>query len=371
MDIDIRIPPVSPLALTPPDVLAERLRGLIGTSFPLTKKTRTDGAALRRLVAESLAIDGWPPEAGVGTYELVPPSRKGVPRITRELIDTYLVTSGKSYNLQIWNRIPASNGLLIRYDSGESFGCNEVRLVLVRVEVKTETITTIVVCLPGYLEARFGKFGKPTIKHQLMISAKARAAIYARADKVYAFPDTHRMSYLLRSDDDSPPESMAEGPRPGGLYSINALKRKVADRLIGQKLDAGATKHRGQALEKLVLVLLGYEVKAGDLLSGGFPDIRNQLLEVKVQDSPTVDLGKYSPQTEAVIMEAYGLTTLDVRYLIALTNPDTLLIEAVILAPGERLGALFSYVADRSFKCQRSIPMAFFDQSHGQAVFNP
>lgn len=95
------------------------------------------------------------------------------------------------------------------------------------------------------------------------------------------------------------------------------------------------------------------------MLCGDFPDIRNQLLEVKVQDSPTVDLGKFSPEKEEIITKDSNFTTFDVRYLIALTNPKTEVIEGIILSPGEKLGELFSYVSAESYKCQRSIPMSF------------
>ena len=108
-----------------------------------------------------------------------------------------------------------------------------------------------------------------------------------------------------------------------------------------------------------------------DLLYGAFPDITNQLLEVKVQDSPTVDFGKFSPEKENTIFESSNLTTFDVRYLIALTNPKTEIIEGVILLPGERLGELFSYISTQSYKCQRSMPKAFFDAHYGKCVFNP
>jgi hypothetical protein len=57
--------------------------------------------------------------------------------------------------------------------------------------------------------------------------------------------------------------------------------------------------------------------------------------------------------------------------LIALTNPKTGIIEGIILAPGEKLGEIFTYVSDMSYKCQRSIPMSFFDSLTGQCVFNP
>ncbi len=117
--------------------------------------------------------------------------------------------------------------------------------------------------------------------------------------------------------------------------------------------------------------MLGYETKENELLYGAFPDIRNQLLEVKVQDTQTVDLGKFSPEKEEIVIAESKLTTFDVRYLIALTNPKTEIIEGIILSPGEKLGELFSYVSNESYKCQRSIPMTFFNRYYGKVVFNP
>jgi hypothetical protein len=120
-----------------------------------------------------------------------------------------------------------------------------------------------------------------------------------------------------------------------------------------------------------VLDLLGYEINENDLLHGGFPDIKNQLLEVKVQDTQTVDLGRFSPAKEEMVIAASNLTTFDVRYLIALTNPATAIIEGIILSPGAQLGELFSYVSSESYKSQRAIPMSFFAKYNGKAVFNP
>lgn len=164
---------------------------------------------------------------------------------------------------------------------------------------------------------------------------------------------------------------MVEEPVLKELFSIRLLKRLVAEKLIGRKLDSAATKTRGQALEKMVLDLLGYVTKKKDLLYDAFPDIRNQLLEVKVQDAKTVDLGRFSPEKEKIVIEETDFTTFDVRYLIALTNPITGIIEGILLAPGEKLGELFSYVSTESYKCQRTIPMTFFEKYNGKAVFNP
>ena len=371
MNSDFKIPPKSVKMLTSPGILIKYLSGLLGKPFNLTGKTRTDGSNLRKLIANTLEKYPLPELAAIGQYEIVPPKGKGVPKIKREFIDTYLVTSGLSYNLQVWNRTPASHTLLIKYESGESLKCTDVRFVFVRIFIGSNVIASIVILTPEYIEGKFGKFGKPTIKNQLLISSKARKSIYESDGKILSFSDTKKISYHLKDDYSAPTTRMVQDPELKELFSIRLLKRLVAEKLIGQKLESAATKTRGQALEKLVLDLLGYEKKENDLLYGAFPDIRNQLLEVKVQDAQTVDLGRFSPEREEIVIEGTDFTTFDVRYLIALTNPKTEIIEGIILSPGEKLGELFSYVSAESYKCQRAIPMTFFDKYNGQAVFNP
>jgi hypothetical protein len=371
MNKDFKIPPKSTEELTSPTTLIKHLSELIGQPFFLTGKTRTDGSNIRKLVAKTLEKFPLPSLAVAGEYEIVPPKGKGVPKITREFIDTYIVTSGDSYNLQVWNRIPASHTLLIKYESGESLLCSDVRFIFVRIDTQRNTIASIIIVTPEYIEQRFGKFGNPTIKHQLLISSKARKNIYESEDKILSFPDSKKLSYLIKHDYTPPKTGMVEEPDIQELFSIRLLKKMVAEKLIGFKLNSAATKNRGQALERKVLDLLGYEQIDNALLYGGFPDIKNQLLEVKVQDSQTVDLGKFSPAKEEIVIESSNLTTFDVRYLIALTNPKTEIIEGIILSPGAKLGELFSYVSSESYKCQRGIPMSFFEKYYGMAVFNP
>lgn len=154
------------------------------------------------------------------------------------------------------------------------------------------------------------------------------------------------------------------------LTTPNELVKRLKC-LIGAEFESASTKNRGQALERKVLDLLGYPYDEKEQLYGAFPDIRNQLLEVKVQDSPTVDLGKFSPEFEEMVVEDLNISTYDIRYLIALTNPKTELIEGIILVPGAKLGEVFSYVSDKSYKCQRTIPIDFFEKYNRKAVFNP
>jgi hypothetical protein len=259
----------------------------------------------------------------------------------------------------------------VKYSNGETIQCKDIRLIFIKIDTDAELIDSIIILTPEYIENKFGKFGKPTIKHQLMISPKQRDLVIKSENSILSYPDTKNLTYRIRHTYESTPTTMLKEPDFNNLFSIKLLTEMVAKKLIGRILDADDTKNRGQALERLVLQLLGYSEKNLAGLAGGYPDIPNQLLEVKVQDSPTVDLGKHTPETEDIVMEASNVTTGDIRYLIALTNPKTNIIEGVVLSPGERLGEVFTYVSDTSFKCQRSIPMSFFTEHKGKCVFNP
>ena len=371
MDQQFKTPPKSPSHLTDSPKLPNILKGLIGKEYKLTGKTRTDGSNLRELIANELVKNGLPEGAIDSEFEIVPSRKKGVPKILRELIDTYIVTSGSSYNLQVWNRIPNCKVLLVKYDTGESIKCDDIRYVFVRIDLQCKNISSILILTAAYIEDHFGKFGKPTIKHQLLISNKVRNHIYSSASKILSFSDSKNLSDYMTDNYNKPEERISEEPDLQNLYSIKLLEEMVASKLIGKKLDSNATKNRGQALERMTLELLGYEMTSNEKLVGGFPDIPNQLLEVKVQDAQTVDLGRFTPEKEEVIVAGSNLTTFDVRYMIALTDPKTDIIEGIILAPGEKLGEIFTYVSDMSYKCQRSIPMEFFNSYKGQCVFNP
>jgi hypothetical protein len=51
-------------------------------------------------------------------------------------------------------------------------------------------------------------------------------------------------------------------------------------------------RNRGAELHRLVCKALDYQSYADD---GQFPDVKNQLLEVKLQTAPTIDLGLVEP----------------------------------------------------------------------------
>jgi len=371
MNREFGIPPINKSLLTPPEVLVGYLSVLIGKKFKLTRKTRTDGSNARKLIAETLEQHALPPLAHPGSYVVMPQKGKGVPRILREYIDTYIVTTGDSYNLQVWNRNPASNSVQIEYSSEEKLLAKDVRFVFLRVNPDTQEIRSVLILTPKYIEAKFGKFGKPTIKHQMLITPRTRELILRNNPPIIFYPDTPRVAEIVSNKGIVVFGSIHDEPIPRAIISLEVLKGRFVNEIVGAKLDDAATKNRGQALELLVSHLLGYAPNEKELLAGGYPDIRNQALEVKVQDSPTVDLGMFSPEFEENVPACPEMTTLDIRYLIALTKKHTGAVEGLILCPGSKLGEHFSYVSDISFKCQRSIPMRFFDQFDGRAVFNP
>lgn len=371
MDKSFQVPPQSPTMVMPAKKLISSLKALLGTSFHLSGKPRTDGSILRKLVSNALLVSGISSEAISGSFEFVPLKKKGVPKLIREMVDTYIVTTGDSYNLQVWNRYPNSHSVLVKYTGGETIQSKDIRFIFIKIDTIKEIIDSIAILTPEYIENKFGKFGKPTIKHQLLILPKQREAIIKGENSILSFPDTKNLTYRTCHVYESTPTNMMKEPDFKDLFSIQLLIEMVVKELIGKKLEANDTKNRGQALERLVLQLLGYSKDNLQGLAGGYPDIPNQLLEIKVQDSPTVDLGRYSPETEELIMEDSNVTTGDIRYLIALTNSQTNIIEGIVLVPGERLGEIFTYVSDTSFKCQRSIPMSFFEALKGKCVFNP
>ena len=106
-------PPKCKSVISTPEELVEALRPLIGQTIPMTGKSRTDGSNFRKIVTNHL-LSNYMPEAA-DEYEIVPPKQKGVPAFLREYIDTYIVTTGNSYNLQVCNRNPNSASVQVDF----------------------------------------------------------------------------------------------------------------------------------------------------------------------------------------------------------------------------------------------------------------
>ena len=74
-------------------------------------------------------------------------------------------------------------------------------------------------------------------------------------------------------------------------------------------------KYRGAELHAMICEHLGYSIYEDN---GTYPDITNQSLEVKLQTSPTIDLGLHSPidSEQIVTIEDTIFYSADIRYAI-------------------------------------------------------
>ena len=152
--------------------------------------------------------------------------------------------------MQVWNRIPNSETLLIQYDSGENLKCNDVRFVFVKIDTDTEKISSVLILTSDYIVKQFGNFGVPTVKHQLLISGKIRKDIYQSKDKIIFYEDTCNFKASTTSKYFKPTSKIIDKPKRNEIFSLDLIKDLVLDNLIGYKIPANSTKNRGQELRK-------------------------------------------------------------------------------------------------------------------------
>lgn len=254
------------------DVSLQRLlqRALGGMNLALPLRTRSK--AVKTAVCQAL---GYP----------VPSSfQRTRPRFLGQNFDTFVQ---KANNLQIWN----------------DEICASRRYVLMHLNV-ADCVDAVRV-VSGNDLAKLDTTGTLTHKYQ----ARSRNAI--RESRLISKSDTARVAACL---------SGSRGPLHG-LLPI----RKVYDRLatlIDQRLvDPGIDQERarGWALHCAACRALGI-ADSGD--TGQFPDIRDQLLELKLQTAGTVDLGLVCPDSRDRLSCTPGFRHCDVRYAIFYATLD-------------------------------------------------
>ena len=102
---------------------------------------------------------------------------------------------------------------------------------------------------------------------------------------------------------------------------------------------------------------------------GQFPDVRHQLLEVKLQTSPTIDLGLVCPNSEEALdvpkIEGQQIRHCDVRYALfyAETDGNSVTLTHLFLSSGERFFTRFPQFQGKVLnrKLQIQLPLDFFD----------
>lgn len=272
----------------------------------------------------------------------VPPSfKKTRPRFFGPVFDTYVQTSD---NLQVWNEelSPTRRYVLLRPDA-------KGNIVRVRVVIGTDL-------------ALLDKTGRLTQKYQAQLNpGKALTELISAADTETLQPC---LSSARRRKFTSSP---IDYPTADCLLSIAAVFDRLKG-LVGRSFpDAGIAqeRNRGAGLHRLVCKALGYPNYKDD---GRFPDVRNQLLEVKLQTSPTIDLGLVTPASEAPLdvpkIGKIQIRHCDVRYALFCGETDgvTVILTRFYLTTGKDFFTRFPPFQGKVLnkKLQIPLPRDFF-----------
>lgn len=308
-------------------LLNDGLRGISLAGLPLRTRSKEAKAHVCRVL-------GYP----------VPSSfRKSQPRFPGQLFDTYVQ---KSNNLQVWNEelSPTRRYVLIRLSKDD---------VVTRVKVVT-----------GATLAKLDTTGTLTQKYQ------ARCLLGAAATELVTEEDTPALSPLVAADVDlrhaTTPVSY---PEAGGLLPIAVLYARLSRLISSTFHDTGhdQERNRGAALHRIVCSALGYTSHQDN---GQFPDVPHQLLEVKLQTSPTIDLGLVLPSSTEPLdvpkIAGHQVRHCDVRYAIfyARTDGKVVTLTHLFLTTGEAFFNRFPQFQGKVLnkKLQIPLPRDFFDR---------
>lgn len=274
---------------------------------------------------------------------LIPSSfKKTKPRFPGQLFDTYVQ---KSNNLQVWNEElhPTRRYVIIR--------------------VSDDDCITKVKVVSGDALAKLDTTGTLTQKYQArLIIGDVEVELVTENDTSMIKPFTHANIDLKEIN------RPTSHPVKGQLLPI----KDVFDRLrglIGESfVDRGydQERKRGTELHRLICRQLGYTTYCDD---GQFPDIRHQLIEVKLQTSPTIDLGLVYPNsTEPLDVPQIGghqIRHCDVRYALfyAKTDGQKVTLTHLFLTTGENFFSRFPQFQGKVLnkKLQIPLPADFFD----------
>jgi hypothetical protein len=298
---------------------------MVGKSFhglPI----RTRSKVSKALICESLGYD-------------VPKSfKKTKPRFPTQNLDTYVQ---KSDNLQIWNDEidPTRRYLLIRVDDND---------VVIGAKVVT-----------GFELSFLDTTGTLTKKHQ------AKLEINEDICELISKTDTDKLNELIvDKEKDFKGISPIDNPTTETLLPIEFIYDKLKS-LIGTKLEyvgSDQERNRGAELHKLVCQTLGYQEYKDD---GQFPDIKNQLLEIKLQTSTTINLGIVCPDSNHKPIMGMDLTHKDVRYVLfyGVVNGDEVTLTNLYLTNGEDFFNRFPQFQGNvvNHKIQIPLPKDFFN----------
>jgi len=221
-------------------------------------------------------------------YPIPAKFEKTQPRFPGQNFDTYIQESN---NLQIWNEPidPTRRYIIIRVNENH---------VIAQVKI-----------LEGQELQKLDTTGKLTIKYQ--------ATMVNCESKLFS-TDTKELCDYIKSPTSTLSSANPDSyPKPDEILPIEILYSKLLP-LVGTLLPpvkATQDRTRGDWLHKAICKALGYSYFADD---GQYPDIKNQFAEIKLQTSPTIDLGLHSPSDPSpfIFLNGRSFSSQDIRYII-------------------------------------------------------
>lgn len=300
---------------------------------------RTRSKVIKQLVCEKL---GYP----------VPDSfSKTRPRFPGQNFNVHLL---KANNLQIWNEeiIPSRRYVLVKTNEG-----NEITRVKV---------------ISGDMLAALDTTGTLTQKYQARLTPSELDC------ELISSQDTELLNSLLGVTVEiegygvnSFPVSLnpTDYPTSENLLPIHSIYSRLQS-LIGREFFVGSRDQEritGSLLHASVCDALGYSSYKDD---GRFPDVKNQLLEVKLQTSPTIDLGLFRPDDTSFLdvpqINETSIRLCDVRYALFygyFISDQTLCLTNFYLTTGEDFFSRFPQFQGNvvNAKLQINLSNNFFD----------
>jgi hypothetical protein len=273
-------------------------------------------------------------------YEIPDAFRRTQPRIPAQDLDVFVQQRD---NVQVYNVeiAPSRRYAIVRIDA--DYRISDVRVI------------------EGLQLAGMDPTGTLTSKYQAgRLGGRTGSALVSTTDTpgfVDEFaPSDDLDAAVLRS------MSPTSAPTRGAILTIAGIYERVQG-LVGLELPyAAGERTRGEHLHRAVCRALSL----GDYAdSGRFPDIVNQCLEVKLQTSPTVDLGLVLPTSDGPATTlSPRLVHSDVRYLVTYgtRDDDVVRVTSVVLSTGRDFFTEFRQFGGlgRNRKRQIPLPRGFF-----------
>lgn len=265
--------------------------------------------------------------------------KKTQPRFLGQNFDTY---TQKANNVQVWNE---------ELDPTRRY---------VLIHPSTDDVVDAVKVVTGDRLAELDTTGTLTQKYQ------ARFTYRTAPVELLSKLDTPTVIVLTGAADHKASRS-TDYPQPGSVRSIGEIFNALLSLQGATFRDRGATqdRNRGGELHRLVCNSLGYRDFYDD---GSCPDVKHQLLEIKLQTSPTIDLGLVSPNSNAPLdiplIGGLQIRHSDLRYLVvgARTDGTTVKVERIYLTTGADFFSFFPQFGGKVLnkKLQIHLPTGFF-----------